>query len=161
MKSFKQYLSESDPNTWKPTPGYSYDEQDPDLRSDEDAETTKEYYKAVSGDGAPSKNRQGDTILYSSQVDASGRPTGVKISRAIESDENRARREEQEAAVIDATMNVQRDDAIRRREEKENARGGSGRLNNPVPPPLRTKNYKYPDLLAIPPWDPIRMSELA
>jgi hypothetical protein len=150
MKSFKQYLSESDPNTWKPTPGYSYDEQDPDLRSDEDAETTKEYYKAVSGDGAPSKNRQGDTILYSSQVDASGRPTGVKISRAIESDENRARREEKEAAFIDFALDLKQKDAIRRQEEKDNARGGPGRLNNPLPPPIRTKNYKEQEL----PWGP-------
>jgi hypothetical protein len=165
MKSFKQYLSESDPNSWKPMPGYSYDEQDPDLRSDEDAEKTKEWYSDVANGAAASKNRQGDTVVYSSQVDASGRPTGVKQSQTIESDENRATREEEEAAdeaaVIDAAWDVQRKDIIRRQEEKENARGGPGRLNNPVPPPLRTKNYKYPDLPAIPPWDPIRMSELA
>jgi hypothetical protein len=162
MKSFKQYLSESDPNSWKPLPGYSYNDQDPNLRSDEDAEKTREWYSDVGGNNAKYTYR-GNTVLLSSEVDASGRPTGVKTSR--ESDETRARREEQEAAdeaaVIDAAMNVQRDDAIRRQEEKDNARGGPGRLNNPVPPPIKTKNYNYPDLPAIPPWDPIRMSELA
>jgi len=150
MKSFKQYLSESDPTSWKPMPGYSYDEQDPDLRSDEDAEKTKEWYSDVANGAAASKNRQGNTVLYSSQVDASGRPTGVKQSQTIESDENRARREEQEAAFIDFALDLKQKDAIRRQEEKDNARGGPGRLNNPLPPPIRTKNYKEQEL----PWGP-------
>jgi hypothetical protein len=166
MKSFKQYLSESDPNSWNPMPGYSYNDQDPNLRSDEDAEKTKEWYKDVGDRGNNATyTYRGDTVFLSSEVDASGRPTGVKTSR--ESDETRARREEQEAAdeadVINAAWDVQQKDAIRRQEEKDNARGGPGRLNNPNPvfPPIKTKNYNYPDLPAIPPWDPIRMSELA
>jgi hypothetical protein len=124
MKSFKQYLSESDPYSWT-LPGYSYDGQDPNLRSDEDAEKTKEWYKDVGDRGNNATyTYRGDTVFLSSEVDASGRPTGVKTSR--ESDETRARREEQEAAdeaaEMDEILARQREDAIKRQQNQEKER---------------------------------------
>jgi hypothetical protein len=114
MKSFKQYLSESDPKSWT-VPGYSYDGQDPNLRSDEDVEKTKQWVKNVVDSVASYKNRQGDTVQLSSQVDASGRPTGENIRKTIESDENRAKREEQEAVK----MAIEREPIIQRQRWQE------------------------------------------
>jgi len=85
MKSFKQYLLEYDANARKPMPGYSYDEQEPELRSDEDAEKTKEWYSSVTDkDDVTWKNRQKDTVVKSSEVDADGRPTGVSRQETID-----------------------------------------------------------------------------
>jgi hypothetical protein len=99
MKSYKQYLLEYDTNN-KPMPGYSYDEQEPELRSDEDAEKTKEWYTNVAGDGEPSRTRSGDTQVYQSEVDLEGRPTGRTMSSTVMSPENKAREEEMESAYL-------------------------------------------------------------
>jgi hypothetical protein len=82
MKSFKQYLLEYDANARKPMPGYTYDGQEPELRSDEDAEKTKEWVsnnskKYDTETDVKFKNRQGDTVVKTSEVDLDGRPTGV------------------------------------------------------------------------------------
>lgn len=98
MKSFKQYLLEYDDNAQKPMPGYSYDGQEPELRSDEDAEKTKEWYTNVAGDGKPSRTRSGDTQVYQSEVDLEGRPTGRTISSTVISPENKAKAKEDEDA---------------------------------------------------------------
>lgn len=100
MKSFKQYLLEYDANARKPMPGYSYDEQEPELRSDEDAEKTKEWYTNVAGDGAPSKTRLGNTQVYQSEVDLDGRPTGRTMSSTVLSPENQAFEDEDAGKVI-------------------------------------------------------------
>lgn len=99
MKSFKQYLLEYDTNN-KPMPGYTYDEQEPELRSDEDAEKTKEWYTNVAGDGEPSKTRLGNTQVYQSEVDLDGRPTGRKMSSTVLSPENQAFEDEDAGKVI-------------------------------------------------------------
>jgi hypothetical protein len=76
----KQYLLEYDPNARKPMPGYTYDGQEPELRSDEDAEKTKEWYTNVVNPRLGSS----DMHAYQSEVDYEGRPTGrtsVKLLR--------------------------------------------------------------------------------
>jgi hypothetical protein len=97
MKSFKQYLLEYDTNN-KPMPGYSYDEQEPELRSDEDAEKTKEWYTSVAGNKDSSIDRQGNKQVYTSAVDSKGRPTGYTNQETIESPENFKKRVKQEAS---------------------------------------------------------------
>ena len=80
MKSFKQYLLEYDANARKPMPGYTYDGHEPELRSDEDAEKTKEWYTNVVNPRLGSS----DMHAYQSEVDYEGRPTGhtsVKLLR--------------------------------------------------------------------------------
>jgi hypothetical protein len=124
MKSFKQYLSESDPKSWTMS-GYSYDGQEPELRSDEAAEKTKEWVKNVVDSVASYKNLQGDTVQLSSQVDASGRPTGENIRKTIESDENRARREEQEVRELEPIIQRQRWQEEDRRDREEATRQGT------------------------------------
>ena len=158
MKSFKQYLSESDPNSWKPMPGYSYDGQDPNLRSDEEAEKTKEWYSDVQGnDSASSKNRRGDTEVKQSQVDAEGRPTGVSGVKVIDKQIG----VQQDDGDMDTLLNIQREDAIKKQEKEAEARGGPGRIKTSVPPPVRTKKYVSPDdTLPTFPWEPLRRDEL-
>ena len=116
MKSFKQYLSESDPNSWKPMPGYTYDEQEPELRSDEDAEKTKEWYTSVAGDGAPSKMDNGDTLIRASEVDAEGRPVGRTKYQTVLSPENKAREEQNELDRITLKWDEERAQIIQKQD---------------------------------------------
>jgi hypothetical protein len=86
MKSFKQYLLEYDANARKPMPGYTYDGQEPELRSDEDAEKTKEWYSSVTDKDEVSwkDRRTGETQVKTAEVDADGRPTGVTRQEGID-----------------------------------------------------------------------------
>ena len=157
MKSFKQYLSESDPNSWEPLPGYSYDEQDPNLRSDEEAEKTKEWYTYDSADEAPSKMRNGNTKIPSSEVDAEGRPTGRTIYQRVLSPENKAREEQKEIDRTTLEWDKERTQIIRRQkaEAEAEAEAKARSLQAPLPSPLRTKKYEEPTEAPPPrPWRP-------
>ena len=90
---------ESEDETFlKPMPGYSSAFQDPNLRSDEDAEKTKEWYTSVAGNKDSSIDRQGNKQVYTSGVDSKGRPTGYTNQETIESPENFKKRVRQEAS---------------------------------------------------------------
>lgn len=67
-------------------PGYTYVGQEPELRSDEDAEKTKEWYSKASDKEEVSWKDPitGETQSTQSEVDADGRPTGITRQEAID-----------------------------------------------------------------------------
>jgi len=65
-----------------PMPGYTYVGQDPNLRTDEEAEETRRWYENAQGnDPAVNYGRRGQMYVDQSEVDEFGRPTGVSISQ--------------------------------------------------------------------------------
>ena len=91
MKSFKQYLLEYDVKPKTIFPGYSYDEQEPETRSDEDVEKLKEWIKWHGASGEPVTFANDETLIPASEVDLLGRPTGHIHHTIVDSPKKKAK----------------------------------------------------------------------
>ena len=88
MLSFKQYLLEYDSNIYarKLMQGYSYAGQEPELRSDEDAEKTKQYVQNLNplDPVRIGYNDKSKAYIRRSGIDAEGRPTGYEHETEVD-----------------------------------------------------------------------------
>ena len=127
MLTFKQYLIEYDIKPKTIFPGYSYDEQEPETRSDEDVEKLKEWNKWNAGSGEPRTYANGETLIPASEVDLLGRPTGHMQYTIVDSPKKKAK------AAREARELKKR---IKDQEEKEEQIRNDKKIKNPRGVPM-------------------------
>jgi hypothetical protein len=127
MLTFKQYLIEYDVKPKTIFPGYSYDEQEPETRSDEDVEKLKEWIKWHGASGEPLTFPNGETLIPASEVDLLGRPTGYTHHTIVDSPKKKAK------AAREARELKKR---IKDQEEKEKEEEERKKIKNPRGVPM-------------------------
>ena len=127
MLTFKQYLIEYDVKPKTIFPGYSYDEQEPETRSDEDVEKLKEWIKWHGASGEPVTFPNGETLIPASEVDLLGRPTGHIHHTIVDSPKKKAK------AAREARELKKR---IKDQEEKEEKSRNNKKIKNPRGVPM-------------------------
>jgi len=123
MKSFKQYLIEYDVKPKTIFPGYSYDEQEPETRSDEDVEKLKEWIKWHGASGKPVTFANDETLIPASEVDLLGRPTGHIHHTIVDSPKKKAKAA-REARELKKRIKDQEEKQKEKQKEQERPRFG-------------------------------------
>ena len=127
MLTFKQYLIEYDIKPKTIYPGYSYDEQEPETRSDEDVEKLKEWMKWHAASGEPMTYPDGEILIPVSEVDLLGRPTGNTLYTTAYTPKRKAK---------DAREARELKKRIKNQEEKEEKIRNDKNMKNPALVPM-------------------------